>query len=237
MARVLVVEDDPVSRLVLTTILREEGHDVATVSQGVDAVDVVEQTRPDIVLLDVGLPDVGGVETCRRIRARSSVPIIFVSGRRDELDKVLALDAGGDDYVVKPFGRSELAARIRVVLRRRFSVDLPAGQLEGGGVVLDSITRQVRVRGQKIQLTPREFDLLRVLMSRANQIVTRQEILDGVWGVDFYGDESALYVYIRHLRRKIETIPDHPRLIQTVRGVGFRFVAMAGTSSDGYDPT
>jgi DNA-binding response OmpR family regulator len=237
MARVLVVEDDPVSRLVLTNLLREEGHEVATVSQGAEAVGVVDQIHPDIVLLDVGLPDVGGVETCRRIRARSTVPIIFVSGRRDELDKVLALDAGGDDYVVKPFGSRELAARIRVVLRRRASIELPTSHLEGAGIVLDTLTRQVRVRGNKVALTPREFDLLRVLMSRANQIVTRQEILDGVWGVDFYGDESALYVYIRHLRRKIESTPDHPQLIQTVRGIGFRFVAVASSSPDGHDPT
>jgi DNA-binding response OmpR family regulator len=123
-----------------------------------------------------------------------------------------------------------------VVLRRRASAELPSSQLEGAGIVLDTLTRQVRVRGQKTSLTPREFDLLRVLMSRANQIVTRQEILEGVWGVDFYGDESALYVYIRHLRRKIESNPDHPQLIQTVRGVGFRFVATAGFSPDGHDP-
>jgi DNA-binding response OmpR family regulator len=233
MARVFVVEDDPVSRLVLTTLLRQEGHDVVAISQGAEAIEQIDQGRPDVVLLDVGLPDVGGVEVCRRIRARTAVPIIFVSGRRDELDKVLALDAGGDDYVVKPFGRSELAARIRVALRRRAGTPEPTGLYTGGGVVLDSITRQVTIRGQKITLTPREFDLLRVLMSRQGRVVSRAEILDEVWGADFYGDESALYVYIRHLRQKIEQVPDEPRLIQTIRGVGFRFVASTEDVSAG----
>lgn len=225
MTRILVVEDDHANRLYLMTLLREEGYDVVAVDQGADVFESVDHRRPDVILLDVGLPDIGGIELCRRLRTRTTIPIIFVSGRRDEIDKVLALDAGGDDYVVKPFGRSELVARIRVVLRRRQAATIQDGQIEGGGIVLDNMSRQVWVRGRKISLTPKEFDLLRALMSRQDQIVTRQELLDGVWGTDFFGDESTLYVYVRQLRQKLERAPSNPRLIQTVRGVGFRFIA------------
>jgi DNA-binding response OmpR family regulator len=233
MARVLVVEDDQMNQQYLTTLLRGDGYDVIAVNDGSDVLEQVDRQRPDLILLDVVLPGIGGIELCRRLRERTQTPIIFISGRRDEVDKVLALDAGGDDYVVKPFGHSELAARIRVMLRRRPNPGDQSGQLAAGGVVLDNISRQAWVRGRQIVLTPREFDLLRALLRHPDQVVTRQELFDQVWGVAFYGDGSTLYVYIHQLRQKIETEVDRPRLIQTVRGVGFRFVVGTADHSSG----
>lgn len=226
MARILVVEDDPANLRYASTLLRQEGHEVISASRGEEATDLAERARPDAVLLDIGLPDVGGIEVCRRLRARMSVPIIFLTGRREDADKVMALDAGGDDYVVKPYSPVELAARVRAVLRRgRVALPSRAIRLDLYGVMLDGASRRVFVRGREIALTAREFDLLRFLMTNAGRALDRQEIFDAVWGADFFGDESALNVYVRQLRHKVERDPDQPRLIQTVRSVGYRFAA------------
>ena len=224
MVRVLVVDDDQLTLRSVAYLLQQEGYGVVTAATGGDAIEEVERGRPDVILLDIGLPDVGGVEVCRRLRERTSVPIIFLTARRAEAEKVVALDAGGDDYVTKPFGVAELAARIRAVLRRSRSVAGPLPeQLAGGGIVLDRGSHRILVRGEEVALTPREFDLLHFLMANAGRAVDRQRIFDAVWGIGFFGDQNALDVYVRQLRRKIERDPDQPELIQTVRGVGYRF--------------
>jgi DNA-binding response OmpR family regulator len=226
MARILVVEDDPANLRYASALLRQEGHEVIAASHGEEATDLADRARPDAVLLDIGLPDVGGIEVCRRLRARSGVPIIFLTARREDADKVTALDAGGDDYVVKPYSPTELAARVRAVLRRSRGTEArAASRIELHGVSLDPVARRAFVRGDEIGLTAREFDLLYFLMRNAGRALDRQAIFDAVWGASFFGDESALNVYVRQLRHKVELDPERPRLIQTVRGIGYRFAA------------
>jgi DNA-binding response OmpR family regulator len=180
------------------------------------------------VLLDVGLPDLSGIEACRRLRAFWGGPIIMLTARRQETDTVIGLDAGADDYVAKPFKPSELLARIRAGLRRvqrHGSGPAPRGELVVGEVRMDRDARTLRVRDRPVHLSAREFDLLQLLVERPGTVLTRRYLFDTIWGPDFFGDERALDVYIRALRKKIEPDPDRPTYIQTVRGVGYRLVA------------
>jgi two-component system response regulator RegX3 len=222
---ILVVDDDPLISNPISFALKQEGYGVVMAGTGQAALDEVRRRAPDLVVLDVGLPDISGVEVCRRIRRESGVPIMFLTARQEEVDKVVGLDAGGDEYVVKPIGIAELAARVRALLRRnsRVAAPTPPREFRIGGVYLDVDGHRAAVRDEEISLTPREFDLLHLLVANAGRALSRQQILDSVWGADWFGDENVVEVFVRQLRRKIEKDPDKPKLIETVRGVGYRF--------------
>ena len=225
---VLLVDDDRLILRSVTFLLRQEGYHVVPVASGAEALAAARRIPPDVVLLDVILPDLGGVEVCRRLRQETAVPIIMLTARRAEAEKIVGLDAGADDYVTKPIGAGELAARVRAALRRGRAgqgVPWPAERLAVGDIVVDAAAHRVEVRGQETPVSPREFALLRLLVAHAGRVLDRQYIFQQVWGPEFFGDQSALDVYIRQLRRKIEPDPGRPTLIETVRGVGYRFAA------------
>lgn len=223
-ARILLVDDDPLLTDSLAYILRQEGYDVQVAATGAAALDRGARDQVDLILLDVGLPDLSGVEVCRRLQQTSTAPIILLTARRQEADKIVGLDAGADDYVTKPFATGELLARIRAGLRRaRRTLSVMPPRIQIGGVVVDVAAHTVTVDGRAVNLSAREFELLRLLVQQAGSVVSRRTLFDTVWGPDFFGDERALDVYIRLLRKKIEPDPDHPTYIQTVRGVGYRF--------------
>lgn len=222
---ILVVDDDPLISNSIGYALKQEGYSVVLAGSGQAALEEAKRREPQLVVLDVGLPDINGVEVCRRLRRESAVPIMFLTARREEVDKVVGLDAGGDEYVTKPIGIAELTARVRALLRRsRMWMPRPAPAIfQAGGVCLDVDAHRVEVRGQDVSLTPREFELLQLMMSNAGRALSRQQILDSVWGPTWFGDENVVEVFVRQLRRKVEADPDEPRLIETVRGVGYRF--------------
>jgi DNA-binding response OmpR family regulator len=231
-SRLLLVDDDPLMTDSLEFLLRQEGYDVVVSATASDALESARQTPPDLVLLDVGLPDLNGMEACRRLRGFWNGPVIMLTARRQEADKVIGLDAGADDYVTKPFASSELLARVRANLRRsRQPSGGPAalGELLVGGLHIDRDARTVAVDGQTIHLSAREFDLLLLLAERAGMVLQRRYLFDTIWGANFYGDERALDVYIRALRKKIEPDPDRPVYIHTVRGVGYRLEFPTGS--------
>ena len=226
-AHILLVDDDALLVKSLSFLLRQEGYEIRAESTACTAIESVRQSSPDLVLLDIGLPDLNGVEACRRLRQSWTGPIIMLTGRRHDTDKVIGLDAGADDYVVKPFVTSELLARIRAALRRSHlsTTGAAGGEIVVGGIRLDTGARKVWVDGQPVTLSAREYDLLLLLAERTGQAVTRQFILDRIWGPDFVGDLGALDVYIRAIRKKIEPDPDQPSYIRTLRGVGYRLEA------------
>jgi two-component system, OmpR family, KDP operon response regulator KdpE len=221
-AKILVVDDAQQVRRVLRTTLAAEGYTVFEAGNGEEALNAVRASPPDIILLDVNMPVMDGLETCREIRRHSDVPIVMLTVRNAERDKVLALDAGADDYVVKPFGMQELLARIRAALRRR----IPAGKMApftSKDMTIDFDTRRVTAAGRDIHLTPKEFELLRQLVSNAGRPMTHRRLLQAVWGPD-YGDEPEyLRVVVNQLRKKIEPDPSRPRYILTEPWVGYRF--------------
>lgn len=225
MPRVLLVEDERSIAEGLAVSLEAEGFQVMWVKDGNEAVATWERVRPDLVLLDLMLPGMSGTEICRRLRSRSDVPIIMLTARDAEVDRVVGLELGADDYVTKPFSSRELIARIRAVLRRaasgdRAELDVPAEAL---GVRVDRVRHEVQVDGQLVELPPKEFDLLAVLVENAGRVLTRHQLIDDVWGVDYVGDTKTLDVHIRRLRSRIERDPHEPVRIQTVRGVGYKF--------------
>ena len=223
--KILVVDDEPQIRRVLKTTLTAQGYEVFDARSGEDALESIRADRFDLILLDMNMPGMGGLETCRQIRATSEVAIIMLTVRNTELEKVHALDAGADDYVTKPFSTPELLARIRAALRR-----LPTSA-EGGSdsIILDELeihlaARRVVVRGKEIRLTPKEFDLLHYLVSNPNIPIPHVKLLQAVWGPD-YGDQvEYLRVFINQLRKKIEPDPSHPRYLLTEPWVGYRFL-------------
>ena len=223
-AKILIVDDAQQVRRVLSTALSAEGYTIFEAGTGEEALDAIRASTPDAILLDVNMPGLGGLETCREIRRTLDVPILMLTVRNAERDKVLALDAGADDYVVKPFGMAELLARIRAALRRR----IPAGKLDSFSTkdfAVDFEARRVTVRGQDVHLTPKEFELLRHLVSNAGKPITHRRLRQAVWGPD-YGDEPEyLRVMINQLRKKIESDPARPKLILTEPWVGYRFQA------------
>lgn len=224
---ILVVDDDPLICNAIGFALRQEGYHVLLAANGQEALEAARAHRPDLIILDLGLPDISGVEVCRRLRRSTSAPVLFLSARREEVDKVAALDAGGDDYVTKPVGTAELAARVRALLRR---AELDAGSSPGaklsvGEVGMDTAAHRVTAGEQEIPLTPREFELLRALMEQPGRVLERQFLMDRVWGADWFGGDNVLDVFVRQLRLKIEPNPDRPTYIQTVRGVGYRLEA------------
>ncbi|MGH9682325.1 MAG: response regulator transcription factor [Candidatus Acidiferrales bacterium] len=221
-AKILIVDDAPQLRRVMRTTLTAEGYTIFEARDGEEALNIFRAKPPDIVLLDVNMPGMDGLETCREIRRNSNVPIIMLTVRNSERDKVLALDAGADDYVVKPFGMQELLARIRAALRRTSPQDkVPA--ILSKELSVDFDARRVKVRGREVHLTPKELELLRQLVVNQGKPLTHRRLLQSVWGPD-YGDEPGyLRVTINQLRKKIEADPTHPKFILTEPWVGYRF--------------
>ena len=223
--KILVVDDDPQLRRVMRMRLTGLGYEITEARSGEQALETFREFLPDLVLLDLNMPGMGGLEACRQIREGSEVPVIILTVRNTEDEKVEALDAGADDYVTKPFGMKELLARIRATMRRA-----PTGPsagpktLKAGDLEIDFETRRVKARGQQVRLTPKEFELLRYMVSQRGKPVPHRELLQAVWGPD-YGDETEyLRVFITHLRRKLEPNPSKPRYILTEPWVGYQFV-------------
>ena len=226
MTKILLVEDEKSLSEPLSYLLRREGYEVQVVDNGLAAVSAVEATPPDLMLLDLMLPGLPGTEVCREVRQRSSLPIIMLTAKDSEVDIVVGLELGADDYVTKPYSSRELLARITAVLRRR-AEDPHASQsiLEYHGIVLDSDRHQLVVQGNPVSLPLKEFELLELLMLNAGRVLTRGQIIDRVWGSDYFGDTRTLDVHIKRLRSKIEDNPSEPTMIVTVRGLGYRFEA------------
>ena len=223
--RLLIVDDDPLMTDSLGFLLQQEGYTVCVAATGSDALESARADAPDLILIDVGLPDLNGVEVCRRLRTFWQGPVIVLTARRQEADKVIGLDAGADDYVTKPFSSSELLARIRAGLRRNqqgATGPVALGEIVVGDLRINRDSRTVTMAGQAVHLSARELDLLILLAERAGMALPRRYLFDTIWGPRFYGDERALDVYIRALRKKIEPDPDRPTYILTVRGVGYR---------------
>jgi two-component system, OmpR family, response regulator len=219
-ARLLVVEDDPNILELLSASLRFAGFDVSTATSGSAAVNAAKDRRPDLVVLDVMLPDLDGFEVIRLMRESGTrTPVVFLTARDATDDKIRGLTLGGDDYVTKPFSLEELTARIRAVLRRTTAGDQSPSRLTFADLELDEETHEVYRAGQRIQLSPTEFKLLRYLMLNANRVLSKAQILDHVWNYDFRGDDNIVESYISYLRRKVDTT--QPRLIHTLRGVGY----------------
>ena len=221
----MVVEDEPALVDALEYGLSAEGFDVVTTSDGEESLRLFDRERPDLIVLDLMLPGLSGTEICKRIRATSAVPIIMLTARDSEIDKVVGLEVGADDYVTKPFSMRELAARVRAVLRRGGEWDTPdmAATLEVREVRMDPERYEVSVRGETVELPPKEFALLELLLRNAGRVLTRDLIIDRVWGSDYVGDTKTLDVHIKRLRSRVEIDAHDPTLIVTVRGVGYKF--------------
>ncbi|MEX2292355.1 MAG: response regulator transcription factor [Acidimicrobiales bacterium] len=223
---VLVVEDEASYIEALSVGLAREGFRVQVAQDGAAALDVFDAVKPDLVLLDVMLPKVSGIDVCRALRRRSSVPIIMVSAKGDEIDTVVGLEVGADDYVTKPYRLRELVARMRAVLRRRSVEGDPAATsevLQVGDVALDPVRHEVVIRGQLVSLPLREFELLEVLLANAGRVMTRDALIDRVWGLDYVGDTKTLDVHVKRLRAKVEDDSRSPSRIVTIRGLGYKY--------------
>ena len=222
---ILVVDDEQSYRDALAVSLRREGFLVQVAADGLEAIDRFETYRPALVLLDVMLPRMSGIDVCRELRAKSRVPIIMLTARDAEIDTVVGLEVGADDYVTKPFRLRELVARIRAALRRApgEEEDSNAEVLEVADVRLDPIRHEVSVRGEAVQLALKEFDLLELLLVNAGRVLTRDTLMDRVWGPSYVGDTKTLDVHIKRLRAKIEENPSAPTRITTIRGLGYRY--------------
>ncbi|HEX3722685.1 MAG TPA: response regulator transcription factor [Nitrolancea sp.] len=220
--RVLVVDDDEDIVSLLRDFLEAEGYDVATAGDGVTALDELDRLGADVVLLDVMMPGQSGFDVLRRIRDTSDIPVLFLSAREEESDKLRGLGLGGDDYIVKSATPTEVVARIKAVLRRSYrSVAQPSELLDFGRLVIDIRAHEVRVDGENVSFTPREFELLQVLASHPRQVFTREQLYERLWGE--YGDRHTLTVHVGRLREKIESDPAHPSYVVTVWGIGYRF--------------
>jgi two-component system KDP operon response regulator KdpE len=232
-AKILVVDDEPQIRRMMRATLTSSGHQVDEARTGEEALEKFREFLPDLVLLDLNMPGMGGVEACKSIRAGSDVPIIILTVRNTEKEKVEALDAGADDYVSKPFGMQELLARIRAALRRAPSSAESGPQgFVSEDLEIDFASRRVRVHDKNVRLTPKEFELLRHLVAHGGKPVPHRELLQAVWGPD-YGDETDyLRVFINHLRKKIEPNPAHPKYILTEPWVGYRFAIAKGSEPE-----
>ncbi|GAA1527898.1 response regulator transcription factor [Actinomadura kijaniata] len=222
--RVLVVDDDPTVAEVVARYLERDGHEVECVADGARALRRAADRPPDLVVLDLMLPGMSGLEVCRRLRATSAVPIVMLTALGDENDRLVGLESGADDYVTKPFSPRELALRVRSVLRRARGAVVPGvgGPLRDGDLVVDVVAHEAERAGRRLTLTAREFDLLAFLLRNPQQAFTRDQLLDRVWGWSF-GDSSTVTVHVRRLREKIEDDPAAPRRIVTVWGVGYRY--------------
>jgi DNA-binding response OmpR family regulator len=221
---ILIVDDEPTIVEVVGLYLQREGYRVVTAADGATALSMVEQQRPDLVVLDLMLPGLGGLEVTKRLRAGGALPIIMLTARGEEADRVVGLELGADDDVTKPFSARELVARVKAVLRRSHPEAAPAvsSALAIGGLRLDPSARTVTLDSQPINLTVREFDLLQFLMRHPDQVFTREQLLDNVWGYTFASDMGTVTVHIRRLREKIERDPANPMFLQTIWGVGYK---------------
>ncbi|HNM96423.1 MAG TPA: response regulator transcription factor [Marmoricola sp.] len=222
MTRVLVVEDEESYSDALSYLLRKEGFDVAVAATGPAALTEFERNGADIVLLDLMLPGLPGTEVCRQIRLTSNVPVIMVSAKDDEVDKVVGLELGADDYVTKPYSPRELVARIRAVLRRGTEPELAPATLEVGRVRMDVDRHVVTVEGEEVRLPLKEFELLELFLRNPGRVLTRGQLIDRVWGSDYVGDTKTLDVHVKRLRAKLEPDPSEPVLLVTVRGLGYK---------------
>jgi two-component system response regulator RegX3 len=224
--RLLVIEDEPSISEPLAYMLEKEGFEVAVAATGPAGLEEFARSGADLVLLDVMLPGLSGTEVCRTLRQTSAVPVIMLTARDSEVDKVVGLELGADDYVTKPFSHRELLARIRAVLRRRSEPEetTPAA-LEAGPVRMDVDRHRVTVDGEAVQLPLKEFELLEILLRNAGRVLTRQQLIDRVWGADYVGDTKTLDVHVKRLRAKVEPEPGSPKHLLTVRGLGYKFEA------------
>ena len=226
MTRILLVEDEASFSEPLSYLLAREGYDVAVAETGTDAVTQFAADGADLVLLDLMLPGMSGIDVCRAMRARSTVPIIMLTAKDSEIDKVVGLELGADDYVTKPYSSRELLARIKAVLRRLDEPeDLLPSTIEAGPVRMDIERHVVTVSGTVVSLPLKEFDLLELLLRNSGRVLTRGQLIDRIWGSDYVGDTKTLDVHIKRLRAKIETDPASPRHLVTVRGLGYKFDA------------
>jgi len=223
--RVLLVDDEVSIQRAVAPLLRSSGYEVEVAGTGADALKAVVEWEPDLIVLDLGLPDIDGTEVCRRVRAQAKTPIIVLSARGREADKVAALDLGADDYVTKPFGPEELMARVRVALRRVLSQEVPAGgRLRLGDLTVDYDRRRVLRDNEEIRLTPKEFELLAFLARNPDRVLTHRAILKQVWGPNAVDQPEHLWVLVAQLRKKIEPDPSHPRYLLSEPWVGYRIV-------------
>jgi two-component system response regulator MtrA len=218
--RILVVDDDIALAEMIGIVLQSEGFETAFCADGAEAPEAFRTTKPDLVLLDLMLPGLDGIEVCSRIRAESGTPIIMLTAKSDTTDVVKGLESGADDYMVKPFNPKELVARIRTRLRP--TPDAPAARLTIGDLVVDAAAHEVRRGDKRINLTPLEFDLLLALASKPQQVFTREMLLEQVWGYHYKADTRLVNVHVQRLRAKVEDDPDNPKIVMTVRGVGYR---------------
>ena len=223
MTRILVVDDEPSILAAVAPLLTARGYEVYTATSGETALDAVDRHAPQLVILDLGLPDMEGAEVCRRIREGRSVPILVLSARTAEAEKVAALDAGADDYVTKPFGSEELLARLRAALRRAEAGTMAAGRIERGDIHIDVDQRRVTRGGDDVRLTPKEFDLLVFLAQHPGRVLTHRTVLRAIWGPSVQSQPEHLRVLVAALRKKLEIDPARPRYIQTEPWVGYRF--------------
>ena len=226
MTKILVVEDEPSFSDALAYLLGREGFEVIVADSGPKAIEEFDRHGADLVLLDLMLPGLSGTEVCRQLRTRSSVPVIMLTAKDSEVDKVVGLELGADDYVTKPYSSRELVARIRAVLRRHGSDELVSeGVITAGPVRMDIERHQVSINNENIAFPLKEFELLEFLIRNSGRVLTRTQLIDRVWGSDYFGDTKTLDVHIKRLRAKIEQDPANPVLIQTVRGLGYKFEA------------
>jgi two-component system response regulator RegX3 len=226
MTLVLVVDDEPNLREPLVYLLQKEGYEVIEAEDGNQAVSTFQKKKPDLILLDLMLPGMSGNEVCRTIRQESQVPIIMITAKDTEIDKVVGLEIGADDYVTKPYSTRELLARMKAVLRRGSEVTVAdSGLLKAGPVIMDLDRHTVSVNGEPIQMPLKEFELLELLIENVNRVLTRGQIIDRVWGSNYFGDTKTLDVHVKRVRSKIEEDPSRPRHLITVRGLGYKFEA------------
>ena len=224
MSSILVVEDELGIREPLVYLLKREGYDVLQATDGIQALDVFSSNKVDLILLDLMLPGLSGNEVCRAIRAESNVPIIMLTAKDTEIDKVVGLEIGADDYVTKPYSTRELLARMKAVLRRGVEpIQEQQSLIQAGPVVMDLEKHTVSVNGTKIQMPLKEFELLELLMENVNRVLTRGQIIDRVWGSNYFGDTKTLDVHVKRIRSKIEEDPARPKHLVTVRGLGYKF--------------
>jgi two-component system response regulator RegX3 len=226
LTKVLVVEDEKNLREPLVYLLEKEGYQVVAAESGTLALEVFRSANPDLILLDLMLPGINGNEVCRLIRAESSVPIIMLTAKDTEIDKVVGLEIGADDYVTKPYSTRELLARMKAILRRGQQPQAPSeGVLSAGSVVMNLDRHIVEVNGEAVQMPLKEFELLELLLENVNRVLTRGQIIDRVWGANYFGDTKTLDVHVKRIRSKIEDDPARPRHLLTVRGLGYKFEA------------
>ena len=225
MTRILIVEDEQSYRDALSYMLQREGFDVAEAADGQSGLSEFDRNGADLVLLDLMMPGMSGTEVCRQLRLRGNVPVIMVTARDSEIDKIVGLELGADDYVTKPFSHRELVARIRAVLRRGQEAELLPEVVEVGDVRMDIERHEVSVSGRAVRLALKEFELLELLLRNAGRVMTRSPLIDRVWGSDYVGDTKTLDVHVKRLRSKIEPDPARPVKLVTVRGLGYKFAS------------